>query len=240
VKAKLAAVDIKLQLLGILVGVGIFGFVLHMLVVSPKSASVAKIQAQIDDLQTQVYTRRSASKTAQLPPTIATADLFRLTRAMPDREDMPGIILTLSQVAQAAGIKFDMIEPVFGDTTTVPTGGPYTTHRVHLTFRGDFYGLSDFLFRLRNLVAVRDGNLIADGRLFNVDTLTFSSNTQAFPTINAEVYVQAYVYSPGTAPSASAPAPGASGSSTTTTPSPTTPTTPPETSPTGATALGAS
>jgi Tfp pilus assembly protein PilO len=241
VKAKLAALDLKIQLAGVVVVVGLLGFVGHMLLVSPQSASVAKIQTQIDDEQTQIYRRRALLKSGQHPPTIQTADLFRLARAMPDREDMPGIILTLSQVAQSAGIKFDLIEPVLDP---VASAGSYSTHRIHLKFNGDFYGLSDFLFRLRSLVAVRDGKLLADGRLFNVDTLTFKMQDNTFPKISAELFVQAYVYSGATgaaaAPTTAPLTTPSTGTDSSTTPSGPPPTTPPTSSPTGATALGAS
>jgi Tfp pilus assembly protein PilO len=240
VKAKFAALDLKIQLAGVLIVVGLLAFLGHMFIVSPQSASATQIQGQIDDEQTQIYHRRAVLKSGLHPPTIQTADLFRLARAMPDREDMPGIILTLSQVAQSAGIKFDLIEPVLDP---VPSAGSYNTRRIHLKFNGDFYGLSDFLFRLRSLVAVRDGKLLADGRLFNVDTLTFKMQENNFPKISAELFVQAYVYSGATGAAAAptttpltTPAAGTSTSSSTT-PSGPPPTTPPTTS---ATALGAS
>ena len=92
---------------------------------------------------------------------------------MPDRSDMPGIILTLSQVAREAGISFELIEPVVGAPIDTTASG-YQTQRIHLLFNGDFYGLSDFLYRLRSLVVVHDGKLAATGRLFNTDTVIFN------------------------------------------------------------------
>lgn len=242
-KAKLAALDVKLQLAGVLIGLLMLGIAGHTLVVSPVGATAAKLQQQIDNERVQVYRRQALLRSGQHPPTIQVADIFRLARAMPDREDMPGIILTLSQVAQEAGIKFDLIEPVVGQPAVA--NASYETRRIHLRFNGDFYGLSDFLFRLRSLVAVRDGKLLADGRLFNVDTLTFNMQNATFPKIQAELYVQSYIYkgaaaastTPTTTPSATTPA--ATGTTTATTPSGPPPTTPPATSATGATALGA-
>jgi hypothetical protein len=160
---------------------------------------------------------------------IKTADLFRLARAMPDREDMPGIILTLSDVARAAGIRFNLIEPVVGGAP--PPSGSYATERIHLVFDGDFYGLSDFLYRLRSLVAVHDGTLLADGRLFNVVAMKFTVAANAFPRIEADLTVDAYVYASST-PGASTTTP--SSSATTTTPATTD-----STSPDTATASGA-
>ena len=110
--------------------------------------------------------------------------------------------------------------------------GSYETDRIHLLFNGDFYGLSDFLYRLRNLVTVHDGKLEASGRLFNADTVTFNVLADAFPRISAELFVNAYVY--GAAP----PPPPAPTTTDGTTTSPTTTTT--DTAPpAGATAAGA-
>jgi Pilus assembly protein, PilO len=218
VKKKLAALDIRIQFGAIGFGLILLAVAGYMFVVSPQGAKASKLQKQADAVQSQIYQRRAAIRKGLHPPTIETADLFRLARAMPDRQDMPGIILTLSELARASGIKFDLIEPVDAGTAT----GSYQTDRIHLLFNGDFYGLSDFLYRMRSLVTVHGGTLDARGRLFNVDTLTFNVVPNAFPKISAELFVNAYVYG---APAAAAPA--------TTTPSTTT-----TTAADGATAAG--
>ena len=161
-KKKLAGLDMRLQIGGVVVGLLLVGFLAHHFVVAPQGAKAAKIQTQIDATQTQIYQRKADLKAAGKPPTIAVADLFKLSRAMPDRSDMPGIILTLSQVAREAGISFQLIEPVVGAPADTTASG-YQTQRIHLLFNGDFYGLSDFLYRLRSLVVVHDGKLAASG-----------------------------------------------------------------------------
>ncbi|HUZ81354.1 MAG TPA: hypothetical protein VMU73_03840 [Gaiellaceae bacterium] len=234
-KKKLAALDLRLQIGLVAIGLLLLGVGGYMLVVAPQGVQAAKLQQQIDAENNQIYKRRAEVRAGLHPPAIQTADLFRLARAMPDREDMPGIILTLSEVAREAGIKFDLIEPVVGGS---PAGlaGPYTLQRMHLLFNGDFYGLSDFLYRLRSLVAVRNGNLVASGRLFNVDTVTFNVLANSFPQISAELYVDAYIYT-GASSSAAPTTPPATG--TTTTPTATPPASSSSSLPTGATASGA-
>jgi hypothetical protein len=143
---------------------------------------------------------------------------------------MPGIILTLSDLARSAGIKFALIEPVSGATLS----GSYETQRIHLLFNGDFYGLSDFLYRLRSLVSVHDGKLEASGRLFNTDTVNFNVLADSFPKISAELFVNAYVYGATAPPAPKAPT-TTDGTTTTTTPAASTDTAPPA----GATAAGA-
>jgi len=232
VKKKLAALDLKIQLAGVGFALVLVAAVGYMFVISPLHAEATKLQAQVDDQQTQIYRRRAELKGGQHPPTIQVADLFRLARAMPDREDMPGIILTLSQVARAAGVSFNLIEPS-GSPSVAAAGSSYTTRRIHLLFNGNFYGLSDFLYRLRSLVAVHDGTLDANGRLFNVDSVSFSVQGNTFPTIAAEIYVTAYVYTSAT-PSGAAAAGAAPTTSTTTTNTTNTTASPPA----GATAAG--
>lgn len=234
-KKKLAGLNLKVQ-----IGLVAFGLVVlagagYMLVVAPESAQVVTLQQQIDSQNTQIYERKAQARAGLHPPAIQTADLFRLARAMPDREDMPGIILTLSETARAAGIRFNLIEPVVGGAPAA-LAGPYTLQRMHLLFNGDFYGLSDFLYRLRSLVAVHDGTLEASGRLFNVDTVTFSVIADSFPQISAELYVDAYVYAPAPAASPSTTTTPSTDGTTTTTP---TTTTSDSSLPPGATASGA-
>jgi Tfp pilus assembly protein PilO len=194
VKKKIAGLDLKFQLVGIAVLLLIVGFAGYTLAVSPQHAQAAKLQKQADDQQVQIFKKRAELRAGLHPPTIQVADLFRLSRAMPDREDMPGIILTLSQVARSAGVTFDLIEPVADPNAALLAGGSYTPRRIHLFFNGDFYGLSDFLYRLRNLVVVRNGTLDATGRLFNVEQVTFNVLGDTFPKITAEIYVNAYIY----------------------------------------------
>jgi Tfp pilus assembly protein PilO len=236
-KKKIAALDKRIHYAAAAIAVVIVGVLGHMFVVSPQGATAAKLQKQADDVQLQIYRKQAELKEGLHPPTIQTADLFRLSRAMPDRLDMPGIILTLSDTARAAGIRFDLIEPVSGGPTVT---GSYQTDRIHLLFNGDFYGLSDFLYRLRSLVAVRNGELQATGRLFNVDTVTFAVVPNSFPRINAELFVNAYIYGSTAAPATGTP-PAAAGTTTppTTTTTTTTTTTDTAAPPAGATAAGA-
>lgn len=237
-KKKLANLDLRIQFGAIAILLLIFAYGGYSMVVAPQGVKAAKLQKQADSVQFQIYKRQGEIKKGLHPPTIETADLFKLARAMPDRTDMPGIILTLSDLARSAGIKFDLIEPA---STGAVASGSYETYRIHLLFNGDFYGLSDFLYRLRSLVAVHDGKLDASGRLFNVDTVTFSVPAASFPKISAELFVNAYVYGSTAPPAIAAPTTTNPDGSTTTTTSPTT-TTPASTSsapPAGATAAGA-
>jgi Tfp pilus assembly protein PilO len=234
-KKKIAALDLRVQIGAVAVLLVLLAVAGYMLVVSPQKAKAAQLQTQANAVQLDIYKKQAQLKAGLRPPTIQTADLFRLARAMPDREDMPGIILTLSTVAREAGIAFDLIEPDAGGPTTT---GSYQTQRIHLQFNGDFYGLSDFLYRLRSLVAVRNGELQASGRLFTVDTVTFSVVPNQFPQIAADLYVNAFIYGAPATPTT--PSPGTTTTptttDTTTTTTTDTTTTTADTPPAGATA----
>lgn len=179
----------------------------YFLLVKPKQDASGRLDEQVAQLELQAGTARAAGRpgAAATPEvTIRAADVFRLTKAMPDSDDMPGIMLELDAVASASGIEFLSITPA---PPTTQTG--YLAVPISLTFEGSFYDLSDFLFRLRNLVAVRDGELQARGRLFTLDSLALNEAPGGFPEIQAALTVTAYVYAPAAAadPAAAAPTP---------------------------------
>ena len=64
---------------------------------------------------------------------------------------------------------------------------------INLTFEGNYYDLTDFLFRLRNLVIVRDGELEVGGRLFTLGRSRLQEGSLGFPQITASLTVSAYV-----------------------------------------------
>jgi hypothetical protein len=103
---------------------------------------------------------------------------------------------------------------------------------------GNFFSLADFFHDIKRFVRVANQNVVVSGRLITVDGVRFSSATDQFPRITAEVTATVYL-SPkaqgataGATPSGPAPAPGAqptpaSGSTPTTpTPAPTATATP--------------
>ena len=64
---------------------------------------------------------------------------------------------------------------------------------IKVQFSGSFYNLSDFLLRLRNLVRVENGKLLARGRMFAVSDIGFSEAEQKFPYVKAVMTVNAFV-----------------------------------------------
>jgi Tfp pilus assembly protein PilO len=160
-----------------------------MVVIRPKRAESGRLDEQIAEMQMKVSAAQLASRPQQQATTIKVADVFEVSKAMPDTDDMPGIILDLNSVAEATGIRFLSIQP---SAPTPKTG--YSAIGITLTFEGNYFDLTDFLFRLRNLVTVRDGHLSSAGRLFTLDTMSMKEGKDGFPSINAGLTVSAYDY----------------------------------------------
>jgi Tfp pilus assembly protein PilO len=167
--------------------------------VMPQRHKASQLTKEVASTQAQIVTARALA--AQKPEQkIRVADLFKVVKAMPDAPDMTGIILQLQQTASDAGVEFDSISP-----QTAAPGTGYAVQPIDLSFNGNFYALTDFLFRLRKLVTVHHGALNSTGRLFSVDTIAFGAGAAGFPEIAANVHVNAFVYSPAAAVSTSVP-----------------------------------
>jgi type IV pilus assembly protein PilO len=217
----------------ILGGILVVGFAGWFLLVRPQGAKLEDLKRQTADAQARIDAYNQQVAAARSAPKIEIADVYRLAKAMPDRTDMPDLVLELSQLARDTGIRFDSIAPQ-------PTAnlGAYQVIPISVTFNGNFYNLADFLYRLRSLVSVHGGRLDATGRLFAVDTLTFNESPLRFPQIQASLVIDAFVYGSGTP--TSVPLPTATTDATATTTSSTTTTTTPTTEPpAGASATGA-
>jgi len=164
-------------------------------VISPKRHEAAKVQTEIDNVRTEIALARAALQPKPKTPAIRVADLFNLSRAMPSSPDIPGVLLQLSHVAKETGVSFESVTP------HEPVAlGTYRQIPIDLVFEGRFYDLADFLYRLRNLVAVHGGGLHATGRLFVVDSISFDQGSLSFPQVKATLTVSAYDFGEGTTP----------------------------------------
>jgi len=175
----------------------------YFLLISPQRSKSAELGQEAESVRAQIQALRIANTQVQNVEPIRVADLFRVTKAMPDTDDMPGVLLELNHIARATGIRFESITP-----QEPADGGGYTRRPIDLVFDGNYYELSDFLFRLRSLVRVRGGQLEATGRLFAVNNLNFVESEHAFPRIKATLNVTAFVYGTGATPAPAEPAPG--------------------------------
>jgi type IV pilus assembly protein PilO len=222
------ALDSK-ALIGIIVGsILIVGLAGWFMLVRPQGAKVKSLKAEAVAVQGKIDAYNQQVAAARTAPKIEVADVYRLAKAMPDRTDMPDLVLELSQLARDTGIRFDSISP-----QPFATIGSYSVLPISVMFQGNFYNLADFLYRLRSLVTVHGGRLDATGRLFAVDTMTFNESALKFPQIQATLVIDAFVY--GSAAAAALPTVPVTPTITDTTSTITTETAPPA----GASATGA-
>jgi len=228
-----AQIGIAVVVLLVLAAIGYFGLV------KPQKGKAADLSTQIAAQENQIADARALLAKSKDAQKVRVADLFKLTKTMPDQPDEAGIVLELTNVARQSGITFDSIMPQ-GST---PLSG-YQVVPITVIFDGNFFQLTDFLFRLRNLVDVRRGALAADGRLFTVDSIQFGEGKRKFPQVEATLTVDAYIYGTGATvsapPQATTRTQGAATPGTTTPTTATTTTTPAPTSSAATGAAGAS
>jgi hypothetical protein len=187
--------------LGAIVGALILVYAVggYLMVVSPKKADGKRLDEELVSAHAELRNALAATAAQDDTQPIAVADIFRLSTAMPNTSDMPGILLELQRIADETGIRFKSITP----QPALPVA-EYQVIPIDVAFDGSFYALSDFLFRLRTLVTVRHGELHARGRLFSVESVDFGESEAGFPLLAATLKLKAYVYGlsddSGTAP----------------------------------------
>jgi Tfp pilus assembly protein PilO len=163
------------------------------LLISPQRSTAASIVRATSAAEVQLVEARKPVLPAQpaaavQQPEIRTADVYSLSKAMPSTLDQPTLLLELDQVARSSGVtlsNISMSSPVLA--------GTFSKVQIPLTVTGDFYSLTDMLYRLRTLVSVRSGALETSGRLFSVDSVTLAPSG-AGAELTASVNVTAYVY----------------------------------------------
>ena len=158
---------------------------------SPKQHTIANLHNQMSAVQEQIaadLSRAATARSGSSAPTIRVADIYTLQMAMPSATDMPDLLLELDQTANAAGVTLQSIQPSAPSTAS---GTPYTTVPINLTATGNFYSLTDLLYRLRNLVYVRGGALEANGRIFDVNAVSLSTQDNV---VTAQISLDTYVY----------------------------------------------
>jgi Tfp pilus assembly protein PilO len=190
------------------------------MLISPQRATADSIRLATSAAEAQIVQAKQVQATpppaAVQQPEIKTADIYSLADAMPTTIDMPDLLLELNQLARASGVTMSKISP---GQSSLLTG--YSVVPISIGVTGDFYSVTDMLYRMRTLVAVRHGNLQTSGRLFSVDSVSLSPSTIG-AQLTAEVLLDAYLYSavPVAAPLPVAGATSTGTTSTTTTTAP--------------------
>jgi Tfp pilus assembly protein PilO len=206
-----------------------------LVLIGPKQRHISDLRTQESATRAQIaddLARAAEAQGTTTAPTVKTADVYKLNEAMPSTTDLPDLLLELNQTAEAAGVSLDSID----FAPPAPSAdGTYSTIQITVQAKGNFYTLTDLLYRLRNLVYVRDGALQASGRIFSVGVLSLTPGQK---TLGAQITLDTYLYGSidgGT----TAPAAPATTTPTTTTTTTATTTTTPESPPPGPSAAGA-
>ena len=192
------------------------------MLVSPQRATARSNATAVQATEVQIEQARApvvqpSAVTQPKQPEIRTAYLYKLSKAMPTTTDMPNLLLELTQVVRSAGVQLLQISPTPTDPTTGATS-------ITLSVSGDFYSVTDLLYRLRSLVAVHNGVLDVSGRLFSITSVSLTPSGTG-RALNGSVVLSAYTFGAAAAAAAAAAAPtpadtsgSTTGTTTTTTP----------------------
>lgn len=195
--------------------VGLAGF---MLVVQPQRSKISSLNGQISSQQLELANLHTRSHNGK--PDLQAAELFQLSRAMPDTVDQAGIVLTLAQLAERAGVKLASIQP----STIVTLSDGAQAIPITVVVDGKWNSVSAFLADIRNQVRTKGKLFTVAGRLFDIDTIQVgnsqshagsSTATPSAALIQVQLGLNAFAYG-------IPPAPAAPSSTTTTSTTPST------------------
>ena len=179
------------------IGAGVAGGLLVLaaawfLLIAPQRSKASELDAQISTSQAELTQRRQAVAHPSAKMTVKPGDMFRLTKALPNDVDMPGILLDLSRLSARNKLDFQSVSP-----SPAVTGTGFVQQPVAVVVEGRFGSISRFLGDLRTLVAVRGGRLDSRGRLYTVSGVDMSApgSGKQFPIVQAKVTVNAFTFS---------------------------------------------
>src|SRR6266567_2180022 len=109
----------------------------YFALVKPQKSKAASLTTEIAAQDNQITQARALLAKAKNAQKVRVADLFRLTKAMPDQADEAGIVLELTNVARQSGIDFESIAP---QASTLLSG--YQVIPVTVIFNGNFFQLN--------------------------------------------------------------------------------------------------
>jgi Tfp pilus assembly protein PilO len=202
------------------VGLAVFGLVLglgsYMILVAPQKSKAVGLSGAIDAAQSSLYVLQHQPRVHHVqkpkPPDVQATDLFRLTEAMPDSQDVPGILLSVERLAQASSLELISLQPPIGALPVQTTTG-YTAVPITVSVHGTYANIANFLQRLRDSVVVSHDHLKVTNRLY-IPTQIALSVVGSGQTLNASIGLSAFVY--GTPPPPVAPPTGTTATTTTT------------------------
>lgn len=195
-----------LVVLGVLIGL-----IGYATVVKSQQKKVTSLDAQIATAEQQYASLHVGTSRK---PALRAAELFQLSRAMPETDDMPGILFELSRLAHQSSVSIAAIRPspriaLTDGSSAVP---------LSVTISGTWPQVAAFLKLVDHQVRFTGGSLSVAGRLFDVDEIQVTP-AGAANGIQAVLTMSAFDYGAPPSPTATAGGPSSSTTTTTTTPS---------------------
>jgi type IV pilus assembly protein PilO len=168
------------------------------LLIKPKQNDAKTLDARIATVEQSIAARRAELARPKAEIRVRPSDLYRLSKALPGKADIAGVMLEVNRLARLHDITFRSIR----SQAPVPATS-YLVHPFEVTLEGRFANVSMFLGDLRKLVRVKKQVLDVRGRLFAVDTLALQKpdGDKKFPTVKAIVTLDAFNFT-GAAPAA--------------------------------------
>jgi len=108
------------------VGVLVFALGGYFMLIRPQHAKAKAVDVQIASTNEAIDSARALTLQAKKAAQIRVADVFRLTKAMPDQAEMPDILLELNQVAVDLAGDFHRFPALL---TLCPRRGSFGSHK---------------------------------------------------------------------------------------------------------------
>lgn len=141
-----------LAIIGVLAVVGgVWWFV-----VKPAHADASAARAQLAALEEQSSASRDMIARLSRPRAslgAQTREGFRLTKAIPVHDDVPGAIVQMQRIADRSSVRLAGIR-----THASTDYGPFRSTELEVVVTGRFFDVDDFMFRLHRLVRVDDAD----------------------------------------------------------------------------------
>jgi type IV pilus assembly protein PilO len=139
-----------------------------MFVISPVRSNIASTDSAISEQQnklSQAQTKLAAAQTTRAEGKKNQARLLELAKMVPAETQVPSLLVQIQDLADQSGIDFISVTPGEGTDSQ-----GFNTIPLQLQFTGTYFDLSDFAYRVEQLVA-------GPGRLLAVKSLSFKMGT---------------------------------------------------------------
>ena len=173
----------------------VFAALWYFFLFSPEQKKVADLNTQylttentLSQTNAQIHGLLLLKKTAPQ----AEADLIKMHQVLPAEGAVPSFIVELASTAKSSGLTWMSDQP----QVTSP-GVPFSLQPINLEFDGAYFDVEDFLYRLENYVAHRNGQFLVTGRMFSVVSLALNkSTTKDYPDVDVKVTINGYQWTP--------------------------------------------